>query len=196
MTASRTGFCSIAYELTNSKPRCFISWLKLVGWLRLDDPHLGRDSHLHGLPPRHQDYSLEFYYSCLPYNMSDEPQSQETQASLSKSRGEPSYCIPASLSANACRTKPPSPNGNLSRVQGRAEAQDDAESVRTRTERLGRERPEKLKSLWMEVGFCYSIISSEFMTVSCCVVTELRNACMTRADEFGHRYVGIFHIRF
>ena len=34
-------------------------------------------------------------------------------------------------------------------------------------ERLGRERPAKLKSSGAEILFCYSIIASQFMAVSC-----------------------------
>lgn len=40
------------------------------------------------------------------------------------------------------------------------------EGERQRIERLGRERPEKLKSLIAEILFCYSIIASQFMAVS------------------------------
>lgn len=38
---------------------------------------------------------------------------------------------------------------------------------RQRTERLGRERPPKLKSFGAELFFCYSVIASQFMAVSC-----------------------------
>lgn len=33
-------------------------------------------------------------------------------------------------------------------------------------ERLGRERPARFKSIWAELGFCYSVIASMFMAVS------------------------------
>jgi hypothetical protein len=40
------------------------------------------------------------------------------------------------------------------------------ESERQHLDRLGRERPAKLKSLGAEVFFCYSVIASQFMAVS------------------------------
>ncbi len=46
-------------------------------------------------------------------------------------------------------------------------ASESDESERQRTERLGRERPAKLKSIGAEIFFCYSIIASQFMAVSC-----------------------------
>lgn len=39
------------------------------------------------------------------------------------------------------------------------------ESADARIERLGRERPEKFKSMWAEVGFCFSIVMSQVLTV-------------------------------
>lgn len=47
------------------------------------------------------------------------------------------------------------------------------ESEPQRTERLGRERPAKLKSLGAEIFFCYSVIASQFMTVSLLCVEGL-----------------------
>lgn len=40
------------------------------------------------------------------------------------------------------------------------------ESENARIERLGRQRPEKFKSIWAEFMFCYSILASMFMAVS------------------------------
>lgn len=40
------------------------------------------------------------------------------------------------------------------------------ESESDRVERLGRERPQIFKSLWAEIGFCYSILASQIMAVS------------------------------
>lgn len=43
---------------------------------------------------------------------------------------------------------------------------ESEESEGQRIERLGRERPAKLKSLGAEIFFCYSVIASQFMAVS------------------------------
>jgi hypothetical protein len=40
------------------------------------------------------------------------------------------------------------------------------ESFEARIERLGRERPRQFKSLWAEIGFCFSISMSQVLTVS------------------------------
>ena len=45
-------------------------------------------------------------------------------------------------------------------------AGDEAESEDARIERLGRERPAKFKTIWAELGFCYSILASQFTAVS------------------------------
>jgi len=39
------------------------------------------------------------------------------------------------------------------------------ETTEDRLERLGRMRPEKFKSLWAEIGFCFSIVMSQVLTV-------------------------------
>lgn len=52
-----------------------------------------------------------------------------------------------------------------SMAEGGGEAKGE-ESERQRIERLGRERPEKFKSLGAEIFFCYSVIASQFMAVS------------------------------
>ena len=38
------------------------------------------------------------------------------------------------------------------------------EPVSARLERLGRERPAKFKSIWAEIGFCYSVLMSQVLT--------------------------------
>jgi hypothetical protein len=40
------------------------------------------------------------------------------------------------------------------------------ETHEARIERLGRQRPEKFKTLWAEIGFVFSIVMSQVMTVS------------------------------
>jgi hypothetical protein len=47
---------------------------------------------------------------------------------------------------------------------------DEEESTLARIERLGRARPEKFKSIWEEIGFCFSIVMSQVLTV--CLVTK------------------------
>jgi hypothetical protein len=42
----------------------------------------------------------------------------------------------------------------------------DEESHEARIERLGRQRPEQFKTLWAEIGFVFSIVMSQVMTVS------------------------------
>lgn len=48
-------------------------------------------------------------------------------------------------------------------------APDDAaaegESMQARIERLGRERPAKFKTVWTEIGFCFSLLASMVMAV-------------------------------
>ena len=44
---------------------------------------------------------------------------------------------------------------------------ESEEAERQRIERLGRERPPKLKSFRAELFFYYSVIASQFMAVSC-----------------------------
>lgn len=53
----------------------------------------------------------------------------------------------------------------------RQETGDDSkmnneESDEARIERLGRQRPEKFKTLWSEIGFVFSVVMSQVMTVS------------------------------
>lgn len=43
---------------------------------------------------------------------------------------------------------------------------EESESEDARIEHLGRQRPEKFKTMWAEFMFCYSILASEFMAVS------------------------------
>lgn len=44
-------------------------------------------------------------------------------------------------------------------------ASDDGESFEIRLERLGRQRPERFKSIWAEMGFVYAIVMSQVLTV-------------------------------
>ena len=57
----------------------------------------------------------------------------------------------------SCSTEP--------KVSNNVELENE-EGDRQRLERLGRERPVKLKSITAEILFCYSIIASQFMAVS------------------------------
>lgn len=41
----------------------------------------------------------------------------------------------------------------------------DEETPQARIERLGRERPEKFKTIWAEIGFVFSIAMSQVLTV-------------------------------
>lgn len=43
-------------------------------------------------------------------------------------------------------------------------AMAEEESEQARIERLGRERPERLDSLWTEIGFCFSVVMSQLLT--------------------------------
>lgn len=52
------------------------------------------------------------------------------------------------------------------RVEKGYEGDDIDEAETARIQRLGRERPRIFKSLWAEIGFCYSILASMFMAVS------------------------------
>ena len=47
------------------------------------------------------------------------------------------------------------------------------ESDQARIERLGRERPAKFQSFGAELGFCYSVIASQFMSV--CIIAATPN---------------------
>lgn len=40
------------------------------------------------------------------------------------------------------------------------------ETPEARIERLGRQRPEKFKTIWAEIGFVFSIVMSQVLTVS------------------------------
>lgn len=63
--------------------------------------------------------------------------------------------------------KPEKPDGsNLELSIPEGGQHEAAETERQRIERLGRERPAKLKSPGAEVFFCYSVIASQFMAVS------------------------------
>ena len=42
----------------------------------------------------------------------------------------------------------------------------EGEGMQARIERLGRERPAKFKTVWTEIGFCFSLLASMVMAVS------------------------------
>lgn len=52
-------------------------------------------------------------------------------------------------------------------LENQGQKPDVEEPEKSRIERLGRQRPEVFRSIWAELGFCYSILASQFMTVSC-----------------------------
>jgi len=74
-----------------------------------------------------------------------------------------------SITTGALDTKPPSFHQDHPQSQDEDRTRDEG-SERARIERLGRERPPKFTSLWAEIGFCYSILASQFMAVGCCAV--------------------------
>lgn len=41
----------------------------------------------------------------------------------------------------------------------------EGESMQARIERLGRVRPAKFKTVWTEIGFCFSLLASMVMAV-------------------------------
>ena len=57
--------------------------------------------------------------------------------------------------------------------------QEAPESDRARIERLGRERPAKFRSFGAELGFCYSVIASQFMSVCSVPATSFRERILT-----------------
>ena len=84
------------------------------------------------------------------------------------------------LAVVASRTSsivPASPVSSHARGEHKAPDQEDgvhdgieeSETETARIERLGRERPANFKSLWAEVAFCYSILASMLMAVSCAI---------------------------
>jgi hypothetical protein len=50
-------------------------------------------------------------------------------------------------------------------ISGAGSKVDDEETPQARIERLGRERPEKFKTIWAEIGFVFSIAMSQVLTV-------------------------------
>jgi len=56
------------------------------------------------------------------------------------------------------------------------------ESAQARIDRIGRERPEKFKSVWAEVGFCFSIVMSQVLTVR---ISIPRHVSQIQADIKG-----------
>jgi hypothetical protein len=70
----------------------------------------------------------------------------------------------------------------------------DGESVTARIERLGRARPEKFRSTWEEVGFCFSIVMSQVLTV--CFISFLwALTCLVIMVKFEERYtLEVLHV--
>lgn len=61
------------------------------------------------------------------------------------------------------------------------------ESTQALIERLGRQRPAKFKTIWTEIGFCFSLLASMVMAVSDIACPQVcRSAPLTAP-------VGIFH---
>lgn len=54
---------------------------------------------------------------------------------------------------------------NCTGPEGLPEQVAGEESERARIERLGRERPPQFKSIWAELGFVYSIVTSQLLAV-------------------------------
>lgn len=59
----------------------------------------------------------------------------------------------------------PSIEGQVgSKMNGPHDDPIEGESEHARLERLGRQRPEKLTSLWMELGFCFAVVMSQLLS--------------------------------
>jgi hypothetical protein len=73
---------------------------------------------------------------------------------------EPSYSEPPNLLASL-----PQSNQKIKTSDARQDDINVEESEEVRLERLGRMRPEKFHSLWEEMGFCFSVVMSQALTV-------------------------------
>jgi hypothetical protein len=65
------------------------------------------------------------------------------------------------------------------------------ETRETRIERLGRQRPEKFKTLWAEIGFVFSVVMSQVLTVSfyfCLSKSISQSSAPVRYGECGHHF--------
>ena len=60
------------------------------------------------------------------------------------------------------------------------------ESMQARIERLGRQRPAEFKSIWTEIGFCFSLLASMVMAVS------VPFPCLCQTSPLTSM-VGVFH---
>lgn len=80
------------------------------------------------------------------------------QMSVGKTSGEES---------NSAERQAQRSNPAAATTKGDGGEHESGEAERQRIERLGRERPSKLKSFAAELFFCYSVIASQFMAVSC-----------------------------
>ena len=67
------------------------------------------------------------------------------------------------------------PHGKSTEIEKNRDA-EAPESERARIERMGRERPAQFKSFAAELAFCYSVIASQFMSVSSVAAIPLRGS--------------------
>jgi hypothetical protein len=70
--------------------------------------------------------------------------------------------------------------------------EDVEESPEARIERLGRQRPEKFKTIWAEIGFVFSIVMSQVMTVSFYFSTcpKVSSSVTSGSSRYGHTFRG------
>ena len=99
---------------------------------------------------------------------------QETcihEPTLTTSADQPTHHIDAVevISKEKCRLSSAHPPQSVPQCKSAKIAtpgdQEAPESDQARIERLGRERPAKFQSFGAELGFCYSVIASQFMSV-------------------------------
>lgn len=76
------------------------------------------------------------------------------------------------LVRSAGAPEPPSTNAIVL-----ADRLDGAEDLQTQVEKLGRQRPEVFKTMWHELGFCFSLLASMLMAVCLRSSITLRKAC-------------------
>ena len=93
------------------------------------------------------------------HDIEERKQIKSEEATIQPANAPP--CLPQGKSAEMVK-------------DGDAEA---PESERARVERMGRERPTQFKSFAAELAFCYSVIASQFMSVSSVAATALIVHC-------------------
>jgi hypothetical protein len=80
---------------------------------------------------------------------------------------------------------PENPHGivyHASQSPGDPRETNEDETQLARLERLGRARPDKFRSLWKEVGFCFSIVMSQVLTV--CALSQSRTQLLIEGQEY------------